>query len=231
MQIAHKIAVSCLPRAESRGKLLAQQKEEKTEMSIITPNKDKTNRKRQVANPEGGVEKSYSKALVHQEIIENRILVIRGQKVMLSFDLARLYGVQTKVLNQSLKRNIKRFPEDFVFQLSQIEADLVVSQNVTPHKKYFGGSLPFAFTEQGIAMLSGILNSDRAILVNIAIMRAFVKLRRMISNNKELAHKLKELEHKIERHDEDIIAIFNAIRQLMKEETPELKPKGKIGFL
>jgi len=118
-------------------------------------------------------------------------------------------------------------PEDFMFQINKTEAEQLVSQNVIPHKKYFGGSLPYAFTEQGVAMLSSILSSEQAIKINIAIMRAFVKLREMISTNKELAHKLAQLERKIEKHDDEIKAIFNAIRQLM---SPPEKTKRKIGF-
>jgi len=166
-------------------------------------------------------------ALVPVEAIEGKILLIRGQKVMMSTHLAELYGVETRVLNQAVKRNINRFPEDFMFQLNNFEADQLVSQNVIPHRKYFGGSLPYAFTEQGVAMLSSVLNSERAVQVNIAIMRAFVKLREMLSTHKELAHKLAQLERKIEKHDENIKLIFNAIRQLMAPPEPK---KRKIGF-
>jgi hypothetical protein len=162
------------------------------------------------------------------KVIERKILLIRGQKVMLSTHLAKLYAVETRALNQAVKRNINRFPEDFMFQLNNSEAEQLVSQNVIPHKKYFGGSLPYAFTEQGVAMLSSVLNSERAIHVNIAIMRAFVKLREILSINKELAHKLAQLERKIEKHDEEIKLIFDAIRQLM---TPPEPKRRRIGFL
>ncbi len=165
--------------------------------------------------------------LVPVEAIEGKILLIRGQKVMMSTHLAELYGVETRVLNQAVKRNINRFPEDFMFQLNNFEADQLVSQNVIPHRKYFGGSLPYAFTEQGVAMLSSVLNSERAVQVNIAIMRAFVKLREMLSTHKDLAHKLAQLERKIEKHDEEICTIFEAIRQLM---SPPEKNRPKIGF-
>jgi len=114
-----------------------------------------------------------------------------------------------------------------MFQINRNEAYQLVSQNVIPHRKYFGGSLPYAFTEQGVAMLSSILKSEQAVKINIAIMRGFVKLREMISTNKELAHKLAELERKTEKHDEEIKGIFNAIGQLM---TPAIPKKGKIGF-
>ncbi|MCX5749138.1 MAG: ORF6N domain-containing protein [Candidatus Saganbacteria bacterium] len=176
---------------------------------------------------EKNVEKSDSKALIPIEIIENKIFLVRGQKVMFDKDLAILYDITTFNLNKAVSRNLDRFPGDFMFRLNKEEYDnLIFHFGISS----WGGirKLPRAFTEHGILMLSSVLRSDRAILVNIAIMRAFVKLRQMVSNNKELVHKLNELERKIEKHDEDIIAIFNAIRQLMKE---EIKPKGKIGFL
>ncbi|RLI99254.1 MAG: ORF6N domain-containing protein [Candidatus Aenigmatarchaeota archaeon] len=163
------------------------------------------------------------------ELIERKIYLIRGHKVMLDSDLAQLYGVETRVLLQSVKRNISRFPEDFMFQLTKEEYDSLRSQIVIlkpgrgKHRKY----LPYVFTEQGVAMLSSVLKSERAIQVNIAIMRAFVRLREMLSTHKELAHKLAELERKIERHDEEIKAIFDAIRQLM---APPEKPRRRIGF-
>ena len=161
--------------------------------------------------------------LIPQEIIEQKIFLIRGQKVMLDRDLARLYGVETKVLNQSVKRNIGRFPQDFMFSLTRKEI-LRMSQIVTSLK--FSKNIN-AFTEQGVAMLSSVIRSKRAIQVNIAIMRAFVKLRKILSAHKELAYKLSELERRIEKHDKEIRGIFEAIRQLMA--LPE-KPKRKIGF-
>jgi hypothetical protein len=168
------------------------------------------------------------KALIPTAMIQKRILLIRGQRVMLSTHLAEMYGVETRVLNQAVKRNSKRFPEGFMFQLTLVEADQLVSQNVIPHKKYLGGSMPYAFSEQGVAMLATVLNSETAIQVNIAIMRAFVKLREVLSTHKELTHKLEQLEKQIERHDEEIGSIFEAIRLLMA--TPEPKEK-KIGFI
>jgi len=175
-----------------------------------------------------------SKDIIPQEIIEQKIFMIRGHKVMLSHHLAQLYGVETRVLIQAVKRNIERFPEDFMFQLSWKEVKSLRSQFVIlkkgntyskrgKHIKY----LPYAFTEQGVAMLSSVLRSKRAIQVNIAIMRAFVRLRQILATHKELAHKLSELEKKIEKHDAEIQAIFEAIRQLM---TPPERPKRKIGF-
>jgi hypothetical protein len=162
--------------------------------------------------------------LIPLGIIERKILLIRGQKVMLSIHLAELYEVETRVLNQAVKRNINRFPEDFMFQLNDSEAGQLVSQNVIPHKKYFGGSLPYAFTEQGVAMLSSVLNSERAVNVNIAIMRTFVKLREMIAANKDMAKRLDELEKK---YNKQFKVVFDAIRQLM---TPPAPKRRRIGF-
>ena len=167
------------------------------------------------------------KELVLQPVVEQKIFIIRGLKVMLDRDLAYLYGVKSIVLRQQVKRNKERFPDDFMFQLTEEEAEIMVSQNVIPSRKYLGGYLPYAFTEQGVAMLSGILHSKRAVQVNIAIMRAFVKLREVLSTHKELAYKLKELEQGIEKHDTDIQNIFEAIRRLM---APPESPKRKIGF-
>jgi len=167
-------------------------------------------------------------SLVPVELIEKKIYLIRGHKVMLDSDLAELYKVETRTLIQAVKRNINRFPSDFMFQLNYQEVASLRSQIVTS-KPGRGGRryLPYVFTEQGVAMLSSVLNSERAIEVNIAIMRAFVKLREMLSSNKELAHKLAQLERKIEKHDDEIKLIFDAIRQLM---TPPETKKRKIGF-
>jgi hypothetical protein len=164
------------------------------------------------------------KALVPMEVIEQKILLIHGQKVMLSIHLAELYGVETRALNQAVKRNFNRFPKDFMFQLTDHEAGQLVSQNVIPHKKYFGGSLPYAFTEQSVAMLSSVLNSERAVQVNIAIMRTFVKLRKMIISNKEMAKRLDALEKK---YDAQFKVVFDAIRELMSPPEPK---RHRIGF-
>ena len=168
-----------------------------------------------------------SQSIVPVELIEKKIYLIRGQKVMLDSDLAELYRVETKVLLQSVRRNINRFPSDFMFQLTKEEFDNLRTQIVTSSS--WGGRryLPYVFTELGVAMLSSVLRSDRAIQVNIAIMRAFVKLREILSTHKELAYKLAELERKIEGHDKEIKAIFEVITQLMN---PPKKPKRRIGF-
>ena len=166
------------------------------------------------------------KALVPTEVIVTKIVFLRGEKVLLDRDLAELYGVETKQLKRGVRRKIKRFPEDFMFELSKEEWE-----NLRCHfgTSSWGGIryAPMAFTEQGVAMLSSVLNSDRAIEVNIAIMRAFVQLRKMIASNEKLARKLKELEDRLEKHDKDIGLIFEAIRELM---TPPDKPTKKIGF-
>ncbi|MBI5182634.1 MAG: ORF6N domain-containing protein [Nitrospirae bacterium] len=167
-------------------------------------------------------------SIVPIDVIERKIYLMRGQKVMLDKDLAILYGVKPIRLREQVKRNIKRFPDDFMLQLNEKEIDSMVSQNAIPSRKYLGGYQPYVFTEQGVAMLATVLKSERAILANIAIMRAFVKLREILSTHKELAHKLAELERKIERHDEEIKIVFDSIRQLMA--TPEPKKK-KIGFI
>jgi hypothetical protein len=166
-------------------------------------------------------------AIVPLEIIESRIYLIRGHKVMIDRDLAELYGVKTSNLNKAVKRNIDRFPSDFMFQLTKEEADSLRFQLGTSKAEGRGGRryLPYVFTEQGVAMLSSVLNSDRAIQVNIAIMRTFVKLREMIATHKDLAHKLDELEKK---YDAQFRVVFDAIRQLMAPPT-EAK-KRKIGF-
>lgn len=163
--------------------------------------------------------------IVPIETIEKKIYLIQGQKVMLDRDLAKLYGVETRVLNQAVRRNIERFPDDFLIKLTRHEIRDLSQIVISPGIKH--APSVFAFTEQGVAMLSSVLKSDRAIQVNIAVMRAFVKLREILSTHKELAHKLKELEGKIERHDDEIKAVFNAIRQLM---TPPEPKKKKIGF-
>ena len=156
--------------------------------------------------------------------IANFIYFIRGEKVMLDTDLAKLYDVETRVLKQAVRRNLDRFPEDFMFELSNEEIDRMVSQNVIPSKQIFGGAKPFAFTEQGIAMLSSVLNSKIAIQVNIAILRTFVKLRQFLKDHKDLADKIDRLEQK---YDQQFKIIFTAIKQMLKEDS---KPRPRIGF-
>lgn len=162
--------------------------------------------------------------ILPEEIVQSKIYFIRGKKVMLDSDLAFLYQVETKNLNKAAQRNIERFPEDFMFQLSHKESTSLRFQIGTlkrgKHKKY----LPYVFTEQGIAMLSSVLRSERAIQVNIQIMRTFTKIREMLATNKELREKIEELEKK---YDEQFTVVFDAIKQLITEEE---KPKTEIGF-
>jgi hypothetical protein len=150
---------------------------------------------------------------------------MRGEKVLLDRDLAGLYGVETRALNQAVRRNNRRFPKDFMFTLTREEV-MRISQSVTSSKVKYSKRVT-AFTEQGVAMLSSVLNSERAIEVNVAIMRAFVQLRRMIGSHEELVRKLEELEARLGEHDEQIEAVFEAIRQLM---VPPEQPRKKIGF-
>ena len=162
------------------------------------------------------------------ERIERSIVLIRGQKVMLSYDLAVLYDVEPRVSIQAAKRNIERFPEDFMFQLNQDEAHILKSQIVISSFAGWGGSRrsrPYAFTEQGVAMLSSVLRSPRAVAVNIEIMRAFVRLRQMLFSHAELARKVNALEQK---YDGQFKIVFDALRQLMQP--PAAKPKRPIGF-
>jgi len=163
--------------------------------------------------------------IIPVERIERKIYFIRRQKVMIDRDLAELYGVETRVLNQAVRRNIKRFPEDFMFHFSKEETEIWKSQIVMSNKERMGlRRRPYAFTQEGIAMLSGVLNSEIAIQVNIEIMRTFVKLRQMLASNTHLARRLKALEKK---YDEQFAVVFEAIRALM---VPPEKKKRKIGF-
>ena len=171
--------------------------------------------------------KRPDKPLIPQERIERRILLIRGQKVLLDYDLAELYEVPTKALLQAVKRNLSRFPDDFMFQLSGDEFDALRSQTVTS-KPGRGGRRypPYAFTEQGVAMLSSVLRSDRAVQVNVEIMRAFVRLRALLATHTDLARKMDQLEKK---YDAQFKVVFDAIRALM--EPPASGRKKPVGYL
>lgn len=165
------------------------------------------------------------------EQIEDSIMLIRGQRVLLDADLASLYGVETRALTQAVRRNADRFPDDFMFQLSEDEFEDLRSQSVTSSR--WGGRRyrPYAFTEQGVAMLSSVLRSDRAVQVNIEIMRAFVHLRRMLASNAELERRLDELEG---RYDQQFRAVFDTIRELMRPPAPAIeanaRPVRPLGF-
>ena len=170
--------------------------------------------------------KKTKTSLIPQETIEGKILLIRGRKVLIDRDLANLYGVETKHLKRQVRRNVNRFPEDFMFQLSRQEFENWRCQIVTsnPADKMGLRYPPYAFTEQGVAMLSSVLNSERAVQVNIQIMRTFTKLREMILTHKELQKKIESMEKK---YDYQFKIVFDAIKRLL--EPPE-NPKGRIGF-
>jgi hypothetical protein len=163
---------------------------------------------------------------IPDEVIINKIYFVRGQKVMLDKDLAELYNVTTSNLNKAVKRNPKRFPEDFMFQLTEDEFKNLIFQNGTSS---WGGTrkLPFAFTEQGVAMLSGVLNSDTAIEVNVRIIRIFTKLREILLTHKDILLKVEQLEMQVIQNSEDIQMIFTALKELLNHPQP---PRQMIGF-
>lgn len=166
--------------------------------------------------------------LVPVEGLLRQIYVFRGQRVMVDINLAGLYGVETRTLLQAVKRNQARFPEDFMFQLTDEEFETLRSQIVISKPGRGGRQYhPYVFTEQGVAMLSGVLRSDRAIQINIAIMRAFVRLREVLTSNEEVFRRLSDIERKLDDHDESIRIAFDALRQLMTEPAPDPK---RIGF-
>ncbi len=171
------------------------------------------------------------KSIIPIEKIITNIFLIRNEKVILDSNLASLYGVETKILKRAVRRNIERFPEDFMFELTQKEFDSLRSQSGTLKRGQHSKYLPFVFTEQGVAMLSSVLQSKQAIEVNVAIIRAFVQLRKTLDSNIKISQKIKELElttnEKFKNHDNQISIIFDAIKQLIREDE---KPKRKIGY-
>jgi hypothetical protein len=169
-------------------------------------------------------------ALVSQEQIENAVLLLRSEKVLLDADLAKLYGVTTKALNQAVKRNLSRFPKDFTFRLTAKETAMWNrSQTETSSQKHRDPRYPpFAFTEQGVAMLSSVLRSERAVQVNIEIMRVFVRIRQIIAVNADVARRLDEIEARMGEHDEQFIHVIRAIRELM--DPPSAPKRRRIGF-
>ena len=171
------------------------------------------------------------------EKIISKIYVIRGQKIMLDRDLADLYEIETRVLNQAVKRNIQRFPKDFMFQLSLEEFENWKSQIVMSNSTKMGlRKLPYAFTEQGVAMLSGVINSPKAISMNIAIMRAFVEIRKVLMNNKKIAEQFQKLDERIGEHDVQLNSIYEAIENLLDDKSDKQfkdaawKARKRIGF-
>ncbi len=167
------------------------------------------------------------RSLIPIERAESCILLIRGQKVIVDADLAALYGVTTKALNQAVRRNIARFPPDFMFQLTESERGEVVTNCDHLRKIKYSAWLPYAFTEHGAIMAANVLNSERAVEASVFVVRAFVKLRELLATHKELAQKLIELEQRLSTHDKAICSLFDAIRQMMIP--PETK-KREIGF-
>jgi hypothetical protein len=176
--------------------------------------------------PDDFMAKTNKELMIPDELVMNKIYMIRGQKVMLDRDLAELYDVETKALNQAVKRNSGRFPADFMFQLTKPEFENLKSQIVTSS---WGGvrKMPFAFTEQGVAMLSSVLKSETAIRVNIQIIRIFTRMREMIMNHKDILLQLEKIEKKLAGHDEDITLIFQYLKQLLNSPSP---PRQRIGF-
>ena len=170
---------------------------------------------------------SATVAIIPVEQVEQRILLVRGRKVIIDADLAQFYGVTTKRLNEQVKRNKNRFPEDFIFQLTAEEKAEVVANCDHLARLKFSPSLPNAFTEHGAIMAAGVLNSERAVELSVFVVRAFVRLRKVLASNKELAVKLAELERRLESHDESIQTLVEAIRQLM---APPDNDKRRIGF-
>ncbi len=171
---------------------------------------------------------SEKKMVIPDEAIINKILLIRDKKVIIDKDIASLYGVSTKRLNEQVKRNLKRFPDDFMFQLTPEEKDEVVANCDHLKNLKYSPNLPYAFTEHGAVMLASVLNSDRAIEVNIQIVRIFTKMKEMLLTHKDILLKLEQLENKVSSHDENIQMIFEALKQLLS--LPPARPRNKIGF-
>jgi len=173
-----------------------------------------------------------SQILINEEIIISKIYNVRGKQVMLSQDLAELYQVETKVLNQQVKRNIGKFPERYMFQLTQDEHDRLRSQNVTLNRGQHIKYLPYAFTEHGILMLSSVLRSRRADQINILIIDTFVKIRELVFQNKDVIHKLEQVQNQLTRHDSQIRIVLEYLKQIEKAKEAELeqKKRPRIGF-
>ena len=167
--------------------------------------------------------------LLPVEAIINKIFVLREEKVMLDIHLSEIYGVETRALKQAVRRNRDLFPNDFMFVLSEKEVEIMVSQNVIPSKQSLGGAFPFAFTETGVAMLSSVLKSKKAREINIAVMRAFVALRKMILNNAELRLEIEYIKKKVSNHDKNIELVFQYLDELL-EKKENKKERPQIGY-
>jgi len=176
--------------------------------------------------------KKMNKSILPTEIIASKIILLRDEKVIMDFHLSELYEVETRVLKQAVRRNIDRFPEDFMFELTDNEIDIMVSQNVIPSKQVLGGAKPFAFTETGVAMLSSVLKSKKAIEINIAIMRTFVMLRKMFYENREALNRIDDFDRKLTEHDNKIMLIFEYLKQFEETKQQELEQQNRtrIGY-
>jgi phage regulator Rha-like protein len=173
--------------------------------------------------------KKESLLVVPEEIVMNKIYIIRNHKVMLDRDLAVLFGVKSIRLREQVKRNITKFPEHFMFQLTEIEVEIMVSQNAIPSKSHLGGTLPFVFTEHGVLMLANVLKSERAVQVSIRIIELFVKLREMLLNNTDLKYEIEKIKRKLDNQDKNMEIVFRYLDELLdKKENP--KPRAKIGY-
>ena len=165
--------------------------------------------------------------ILADEVILNKIYYIREQKIMLDRDLAELYGVKSIRLREQVKRNIGRFPSNFMFRLTTKEVESMVSQKAIPSKQHLGGFLPYAFTEHGVLMLASVLKSEQALNVSIKVIEIFVKMREMLSTNKDILLQMQKVEKKLTEHDNDIRLIFEALKKLL---TPQQEPRPRIGF-
>lgn len=169
---------------------------------------------------------------MQEAIIASKIITIRNEKIILDYHLAELYNVETRALKQSVRRNRDRFPEDFMFELTENEIENVVSQNVIPSKRYFGGAAPFAFTENGVAMLSSVLNSKEAIDINIAIMRTFTLIRKMMLTHEDIMKEVEQIRLQISEHNDQFIIIFDYLKQFeeVRQQQLEQANRKRIGF-
>ena len=171
--------------------------------------------------------KSAQRLIIPDEIVMNKIYLLRGQKVMLDRDLAELYDIKPIRLREQVKRNISRFPRNFMFRLSEKETESMVSQNAIPSRKHLGGYLPYAFTEHGVLMLANVVKTEIALQVSIRIIEIFVKMRELVLSHKDILLQLEKIENKLTRHDDDIVLIFHYLKQLLN---PPQTPRRKIGF-
>ena len=173
-----------------------------------------------------------NQSLVPYEKIAGKIILLRGEKVILDVHIAEFYGIETRVLKQAVRRNIDRFPELYMFELNAKEIETVIKSRIVPSKQHFGGATPFAFTELGVGMLSSVLKSKEAIKINMSIMETFVFLRRMLYGQKDVLLKLEKIEQKLAEHDNNILILFEYLKQFeqIKQEEIENKKRRKIGF-